>query len=72
MRLPRPDKAGLAMTEREFVGFLEFVELLGFVEFGKGGDSLRQIETRGDWFGFVGFIEFVEFLEFVEFIGRGP
>ena len=46
--------------------------LLGFIEFGKGGDSLRQIETRGDWFGFVGFIEFVEFLEFFEFIGRGP
>jgi hypothetical protein len=46
MRLPRPDKSGLATTNRESVELFEFVEFVEFVK--RDGDSLRFIETRGD------------------------
>jgi hypothetical protein len=40
LRLPRPSPCeGLALAEREFVGFVEFVESIGFVEFVEIGMS---------------------------------
>jgi hypothetical protein len=43
---------------------IEFVELLE-----RDGDSLRQMETHGDWFELLELVGFVEFIELLEFVG---